>query len=411
VNGDWTRSPLPDGVSLAVLEGGLGRVEGLRSAAVAAGIRSDGRDDLALIDVGRSVSAAATVTTNQVRAAPCEVTLDHVADGRARAILANAGNANACTGADGLATARASAAAVGSALGCATEDVLVLSTGVIGVPLAVERVVDAVPGLVGALAEGAEAAGRAAGAILTTDTVRKEVALAVTEGTSRATVAGMAKGAGMIEPAMATMLAVLVTDAELSSDEARMVLSRAVARTFDRISVDACGSTNDTVVLLATGAAGESPSVAAVGAAVERACALLAAAIVADGEGTGKVCRLEVVGAPDESSAVALGRAVTASALFRAALHGGDPNWGRILAAMGTSSVRFDPTRVAVTIGGVNVCRQGSAAPHDRAAAAAAMVGPDVEVTVDLGLGTASVTLLTADLTPDYVAENAYYTT
>lgn len=407
----WNGSALPEGVRLEPLAGGLGAVAGVASSAVAAGIRSDGREDLALIDVGHVVTAAVTVTTNQVRAAPCEVTLEHAADGRARAVLVNSGNANACTGAAGLEAARASASAVAAALGCAATDVLVLSTGVIGVPLAVERLLSAVPGLVGARREGAEAAGHAAGAILTTDTVRKEAAFVVHEGDASATVAGLAKGAGMIEPAMATMLAVLVTDAALTPDQARDLLGRAVARTFDRISVDACGSTNDTVVLLATGTAARSPSMVALSSAVERTCASLAHAIVADGEGTAKVCRLAMVGAPDEASAASLGRAVTASALFRAALHGADPNWGRILAAMGTSPVRFDPTRVDVAIGEVTVCRGGSAAPHDRAAAAAAMVGPEVAITVDLGLGDATATLLTADLTPEYVAENAYYTT
>jgi glutamate N-acetyltransferase/amino-acid N-acetyltransferase len=411
VNGTWLSTEVPEGVTLRALAGGIGAVAGVRAAACAAGLRSDGRDDLALVDVGSRAVAAVTVTTNQVRAAPCELTLEHVADGHARAVVANSGNANACTGAAGLAAARASAAAVASALGCDPEDVLVLSTGVIGVPLAVGRLVEAVPALAQGLAEGAEAAGRAAAAVMTTDTVRKEAALAVDADGASCVVGGFAKGAGMIEPAMATMLGVIVTDAALDPTSARRLLSDAVHRTFDRISVDACGSTNDTVVLVATGTADRSPDAAAVGAAIERVCATLAHAIVDDGEGTGKVCRLEVVGAPDVATAEALGRAVTASVLFRAALHGGDPNWGRILAAMGTSPVRFDPDRVAVRIGEVTVCRDGAAAAHDRDAAAAAMAGHDVDIVVDLGTGRASATLLTADLTPEYVAENAYYTT
>lgn len=406
----WLPVP-PAGTALVPLEGGIGAVAGVRAAAVAAGIRSDGRDDLALIDVGVPVAAAVTLTTNQVRAAACEVTAEHVADGSARAVVVNSGNANACTGQAGLAAARASAAAVASALGCAPEDVLVLSTGVIGVPLPVDRLIAAVPGLAAELAEGPGAADRAARAMMTTDGVDKQVAVAVTDAAGTCRVGGMAKGAGMIEPAMATMLAVIVTDAALEPDVARELLVAAVRRTFDRISVDACGSTNDTVVLLATGTASSPPSTAAVAAGLEAVCAELAHAIVADGEGTGKVCHLRVVGAPDEAAAHAWGRAITASALFRAALHGADPNWGRVLAAMGTSPVRFDPARVAVSIGDVAVCAHGTALPHDRVAAAAAMAGPAIAVTVDVGLGAASASLLCADLTPEYVAENAYYTT
>lgn len=399
------------GLDLEPLAGGVTAVAGVRAAGVAAGLKASGRTDLALVDVGSPCPVAVVVTTNQVRAAPCVVCVDHAADGRARAVIANAGNANACTGPDGLEDAVTMAAAAADALGCAVTDVLPLSTGVIGVPLPVDRIVEAVPALVADLAGDADAALRAAHAIMTTDTRDKQRAWRVRDAQGSCVVAGMAKGAGMIEPAMATMLAVLVTDAPLDAEATRDVLRRAVARTFNRISVDACGSTNDTVVLLATGTADHPPSEATVARAVEALCAELARAIVADGEGTGKVCALEVVGAPSEDAAVTWGRAIASSTLFRAALHGADPNWGRVLAAMGTTAVPFDPGRVAVTVGGVEVCRDGRATAFDRAAAAAAMAGPDVTIRVDVGAGAEAAVVLTADLTPEYVAENAYYTT
>jgi glutamate N-acetyltransferase / amino-acid N-acetyltransferase len=398
-------------LDLEALEGGVTAVSGVRAAGVAAGLKASGRTDLALVDVGDACPVAVVVTTNQVRAAPCVVCIDHASDGVARAVIANAGNANACTGPDGLEDAVTMAAAAARALGCRTTDVLPLSTGVIGVPLPVDRIVDAVPALVADLESDAAAAARAAAAIMTTDTVDKQRAWRVRDEEGSCIVAGMAKGAGMIEPAMATMLAVLVTDAPLDPATLREVLPRVVGRTFNRISVDSCGSTNDTVVLLATGTAARPPSPRTVERAIEVLCAQLARAIVADGEGTGKVCALTVDGAPTEAAAVAWSRAIAASSLFRAALHGSDPNWGRILAAMGTTDVPFDPERVRVLVGDVEVCRDGRAATFDREAAAAAMAGPDVAITVEVGAGPASAVYLTADLTPEYVAENAYYTT
>jgi glutamate N-acetyltransferase/amino-acid N-acetyltransferase len=225
-----------------------------------------------------------------------------------------------------------------------------------------------------------------------------------------AVVAGVAKGAGMIEPAMATMLSVIVTDAELDAQQADRILRDAVDRTFNRISVDSCGSTNDTVLLLATGAAGPIP-LDTVSAGVELVAADLAHRIVTDGEGVTRVALLRVAGAPDAASAHALGRAVAASALFRTALHGSDPNWGRVLAAMGASGTAFDPDRVTVRFGPVTVCRDGGAVPYDHDAAVAVLREPEVTIDVELGLGGASAAHLVADLSAGYVHVNAEYTT
>ena len=410
----WSGLELPEGVHVTPLDG-LASVDGLRFAAASVGVRSSAhRDpkapDLALLDAGRPVTAAIVTTTNQVRAAPCTVGVEHVASGGVRAVIVNSGNANACTGPQGLVDARAMAAAVAAALGCATEDVVPMSTGVIGVPLPVDRIVAGVPGLAAELSPGPAAADSLARAMMTTDTRPKQVAVRIGTDAASAVVAGVAKGAGMIEPAMATMLSVIVTDAELDAQQADRILRDAVDRTFNRISVDSCGSTNDTVLLLATGAAGPIP-LETVSAGVELVAADLAHRIVTDGEGVTRVALLRVAGAPDAASAHALGRAVAASALFRTALHGSDPNWGRVLAAMGASGTAFDPDRVTVRFGPVTVCRDGGAVPYDHDAAVAVLREPEVTIDVELGLGGASAAHLVADLSAGYVHVNAEYTT
>ena len=285
-----------------------------------------------------------------------------------------------------------------------------MSTGVIGVPLPASRIVDAVPDLVADLRSGSEAAAALARAMMTTDTRPKQVAHRASADGSAVVVAGVAKGAGMIEPAMATMLSIIVTDAELDAATAGLVLRDAVDRTFNRISVDSCGSTNDTVVLLATGTAGEVP-IAAVAAGVEQVAAELAHLVVTDGEGVTRIARLTIAGAPDVATAQALGRAVAASALFRTALHGSDPNWGRILAAMGASGTEFDPARVAVHFGDVTVCRDGGAVAYDHERAVDVLRAREVPIVVDLGLGSAEATSLVSDLSAGYVQVNAEYTT
>lgn len=399
----------PDRDGLTPVAGGVTAARGFRAAGITAGLKSSGRPDLALVAGDTTVTTGVATTTNRVKAAPCLVTERHAADGRARAVVVNSGNANACTGPDGLADAEAIAVAVAKQLSCSPEEVLVLSTGVIGVRLPMPPLLSGLPTVVGALStDGGEAAAQA---IMTTDTTVKQVSYSVDDGTGRCRVGGMAKGAGMIEPSLATMLAVITTDAPLSPAVLRPMVRQAVRRTFNRISVDACGSTNDTVVVLASGAADRPPGLATVQTALEAVCADLARAIVADGEGTTRVAELRVTGARTEEDAVDLARAAASSVLLRAALHGADPNWGRILAAMGASDVDFDPGRVAVTCGGVTVCRFGTATAFDRGMATAALSKPEVAITVDLGLGHAEATFLTADITPAYVTDNARYTT
>lgn len=391
--------------------GGVTAPAGFRASGTAAGLKESGRPDLALVVADERAGVAAVTTTNQVRAAPCLVTDRHAADGQARAVVVNAGNANACTGEAGEQAALDTCAAVARTLGCEPGDVIPLSTGIIGVPLPVRTLLEGIEPAVVALGREPSHAEAAATAITTTDTRTKQVAVEVSDGTGTCRIAGMAKGAGMIEPAMATMLCVLTTDAPLGGAALRPMLRQAVTRTFNRISVDACGSTNDTVVVLASGAATQPPGLGAFQAGLEAVCARLARSIVEDGEGTTRVAEVTVGGARTEQDAVDLARAVTSSALFRAALHGADPNWGRVLGALGTSDVPFDPGRVAVRFQGVTVCRFGAAVVFERGNLAARMDKPLVEVEVDLGAGDASATLLTADLTPAYVAENAYYTT
>jgi len=404
---------LPTGAE--AVDGGLGAIRGLAFSAVVAGIRASAhRDpslaDVALLDVGRAVPAAIVTTTNQVRAAPCEVAAAHVAAGPIRAVIVNSGNANACTGPQGLTDAERMAASAAGALGCAVTEVVPMSTGVIGVPLPIDRITDALPRLVSGLEPGAEASARLARAMMTTDTVPKQVAVRRASGAGAVTVAGVAKGAGMIEPAMATMLSVIVTDAALDAAACSRLLRAAVDRTFNRISVDSCGSTNDTVVLLATGE-GPATDPALVADLIDHVAATLARMVVEDGEGVTRVARLTVSGAPTEEAAVTWGRAIAASALFRTALHGSDPNWGRILAAMGTTSVTFDPSRVAVAFGPIEVCRDGMAVAFDRTAAVGLLRAAEVDISVDMGMGAAAAMFLVSDLSDGYVRINAEYTT
>ncbi len=402
-------APPAPGVSLAAVAGGVCAVAGITAAGMSAGLKRSGKPDVALVAAGGTVAAAAVQTRNQVTAAPVQVTARHVADGRARAVLLNSGSANVCTGPDGVALAETSAAAVAAGLGCDARDVLLCSTGVIGEPIPAEPFLAAIPELVAALTP--DGAARAARAIMTTDTVPKEAAVTVADGDGRCVVGGMAKGAGMLAPELATMLCVLTTDAPLSGRQLHTTLAGVVARTFGRVSVDGCMSTNDAVVLLATGTADPAPSPAAVEAGLTDVCARLAEGLVRDGEGAHTVVRLRVTGAASETDALGVARAVAGSVLFRTAIAGGDPNWGRVLAAMGAGPVRFDPARVAVAFGDVTVCRQGMAAPFDRAAAAAALGGGDVDVRLDLGAGRAEATFLTCDLSTDYVRFNSAYTT
>lgn len=395
--------------TLVALPGGVTATPGITAAGLAAGLKPSGALDMALVAAETTVAAAAVQTRNQVKAAPVEVTSRHVANGRARAVLLNAGSANVCTGPDGLSLAAESAHVTAGALGCDSADVLVCSTGVIGVAIPADPFLGTIPKLAQELSpDGGHTAARA---IMTTDTHPKDTALRVADGTGSCVIGGMVKGSGMIAPEMATMLCVLTTDAPISGPVLRSTLKNVVARTFGRISVDDCMSTNDAVIVLATGAAAAPPSLAAFTEGLTAVCARLAEDVVRDGEGAKKVVAIRVTGARSEDDAVGVGRAVARSALVRTAIAGEDPNWGRVLAAMGAGGVTFEPERVAVTFGGVTVCRFGVAAAFDRGQAAAALRGRDVTLTIDLGLGRHEATFLTCDLTHDYITINAEYTT
>lgn len=399
----------PASVRLEKLSGGVCATPGVTASGVVAGLKPSGNLDLALVDAGRPVAAAARLTRNQVLAHPVVVTRRHLHDHRARAVLLNAGSANVCTGPDGLALAEESASLLANELGCAVEDVLLCSTGVIGQPIPREPLLGGIPQAVAALSP--DGAGRAAKAIMTTDLVPKEAAVRAEDATGACVVGGMVKGSGMIAPELATMLCVITTDAPVEGHILEATLKDAVNRTFNRVSVDGCMSTNDAVIVLATGDAPRPPSLSAFKEALTAVCADLAEQMVRDGEGAQRVLHIRVTGARNEGDAVGLGRAIANSNLVKTALAGGDPNWGRILAAMGAGPVRFDPHRVVVSFGGVTVCRFGVAASFDRGVAAQQLKGKDVHLTVDLGTGEAEATFLTCDLTYDYIRINAEYTT
>jgi glutamate N-acetyltransferase/amino-acid N-acetyltransferase len=376
---------------------------GFRAAGVVAGLKASGRPDLALVvNDGPEHSAAGVFTGNRVQAAPVVWSRQVVSDGRADAVVLNSGGANACTGADGFLDTHRTAEHVARALGLAAGDVAVCSTGLIGERLPMEQLLSGVDAAAETLlGEGGPAA---AEAILTTDTVAKTVVVS-REGWS---VGGMAKGAGMLAPGLATMLVVLTTDAVASAEALDGALRSATRVTFDRVDSDGCMSTNDTVLLLASGASGVLPSAEELDAAVLDACAVLARALVADAEGAEHDIAIEVVNAASEDDAVEVGRAVARSNLFKAAVFGRDPNWGRVLAAVGTTNAAFDPLTLDVGINGVQVCRSG--APGDDRAKVD-LAPREVHVLVDLHAGGATATIWTNDLTHAYVHENSAYST
>jgi len=376
---------------------------GFRAAGVAAGIRSGTGPDLALVvNDGPLDVAAGVLTRNRVQAAPVLWTRQVLTTGRLTAVVLNAGGANACTGSVGFADTHATAEAVAAALGIGAVDVAVCSTGLIGERLPMDAVL---PGVGKAAAELSGAGGdAAAAAILTTDTVAK-TATVTRDGW---TVGGMVKGAGMLAPGLATMLAVLTTDAAVTTVQCDTTLRAAAARTFDRVDSDGCMSTNDTVLLLASGASGRTPAPADFAAAIEQVCADLCRQLLADAEGATKDVAVEVVGAVTEADAVEVGRAVARSNLLKCALFGNDPNWGRVLAAVGTTSVAFEPDALDVAINGVQVCQGGAAG---EARALVDLSGRTVHILVDLHAGAQAATVWTNDLSLAYVHENSAYST
>jgi len=370
---------------------------GARSAGIGCGIKDGAEADLGLLVFDEAATWAGTFTRNAAAAAPvdwCRARLGRPA----RAVVVNSGNANACTGSSGRAAVDTEANAVALALRCSPEQVLVASTGPIGVRLPVERIVEGVPGALSALSPDT---GPFARSILTTDTDIKVAQASV----DAATVVGVGKGAAMLAPNMATMLAFLVTDAAVGTGDLQKVLDVGVDRSFNRISVDACESTNDSVFLFATGAAGQVP-VDALAAATNDVCKELATKMVRDAEGGSKLVRILVEGAAGEQAASSLGRAVASSALWRAAAFGGDPNWGRVVSAMGGADRSLDLGQVSIAIGEATVFQRGEPV-GDLEAARGEMEGAEVTVRCVVGDGGGSAEFLTSDLTPEYVTLNS----
>lgn len=376
---------------------------GFRASGVAAGLKASGAPDLALVvNDGPDHHAAAVFTTNRVEAAPVTWSRQVVRDHRVDAVVLNSGGANACTGAQGFADVHRTAEHVATALGVSAADVVVCSTGLIGELLPMHRVLAGIDRAAAELREDGH--GLAATAIRTTDTVSKEA----THAGDGWSVSGMAKGAGMLAPALATMLVVLTTDAVLAPEELDEALRAATGVTFDRIDSDGCMSTNDTVVALASGASGVPVPLDVLTRALTDVCSDLARQLVADAEGASHDIVIEVRSAATEDDALEVARAVARNALFKCAVFGNDPNWGRVLAAVGTTRAAFDPALLDVAINGVQVCRGGGVG-EDRSLVD--LRPREVTVTVDLHAGPAAATVWTNDLTHDYVHENSAYST
>ncbi len=392
---------------------------GFEAGGTAAGIKGGGALDLALVSTvdRRSVPAAGVFTTNRVQAAPVLVSRAHLDDGRAAAVLLNSGNANAATGERGRDDAAAACRLAADSLGCAGTDVLVCSTGLIGFPLPMGPFETGVPALVGELGSDPAAATSAAEAIMTTDTRPKEAAAVCripgeTGSEVAVTVGGMAKGAAMLAPSMATMLAVVTTDATADATVLSAMLGHAVDASFHELTIDASTSTNDTVLVLASGASGSAPVETGTAAFHELTGALtgvlrdLAEQMAADAEGATKLVRVHVRGARSREEARRAARAVANSQLVKCSLYGQDPYWGRVLSELGASGVGLEAERVSIAYDDVTVCAGGVAAEHDPAAVAAVMGRRELTLTCDLGLGTGAATVLTSDLTHAYVDEN-----
>ena len=374
---------------------------GFSAAGVAAGIKPSGLD-LALVVSDVTASAAGVFTTNRAAAAPVRLSRSHLATATARAVILNSGSANAGTGPEGDRVAAATARAGAEMIGCAVEDVLVCSTGAIGEPLATALVVDGIREAESLLAVTPAAGVQAAMAILTTDTRPK---LATFQGTGFS-IGGMVKGAGMIRPNMATMLSVITTDAVVDAALLASALRNAVGPTFNALDIDGCASTNDTVLALANGVSGVSPSAAEFGEGLTGVCRALARAIAEDAEGATRLVTLTVVGARSDADALTLGRAMCDSALVRASFFGGDPNWGRLLAAAGEAAVEFDPASFRVEYQGVVVASDGMAARHDSTVLLATLESGPIEVMVAVGDGPGRAEMLTTDLSPEYARFN-----
>lgn len=382
---------------------------GFRATGISAGIKASGNLDLALVfNEGPDHAAAGVFTRNKVKAAPVLWSQQVLTTGRLRAVILNSGGANACTGPGGFQDTHATAEAVASALSdWGTEtgavEVAVCSTGLIGDRLPMDKMLAGVQEIVHEMAGGLTGGEEAARAIMTTDTVPKQVAL---HHDDKWTVGGMAKGAGMLAPSLATMLCVITTDAVASAQALHAALTKAAARTFDRLDVDGSCSTNDTVLLLSSGASEVAPSQAELDDAVLRVCDDLCAQLQADAEGVTKRILITVTGAGSEDDAVTAARVIARDSLVKTALFGSDPNWGRVLAAVGMAPVKLDPDRIVVSFNGSPVCIDGVGAPGARDVD---LSGEEIAVVVDLGVGSESASIRTTDLSHAYVEENSAY--
>ena len=392
-----------------VREQGVTAPAGFRAAGIACGIKVSGARDLALVfNEGPDYAAAGVFTRNKVKAAPVLWTQQVLTTGQLRAVILNSGGANACTGPAGFQDTHATAEAVAAALSdWGTEtgaiEVAVCSTGLIGDRLPMDKVLAGVTEIVHEMAGGLSGGGDAAQAIMTTDTVPKHVAL---HHPDNWTVGGMAKGAGMLAPSLATMLCVLTTDAAVEPAALDRALRQAGPRTFDRLDIDGCCSTNDTVLLLASGASGVKPTQAELDDAVLRVCDDLCAQLQADAEGVTKRVIVTVTGAASEDDALIAARAVARDSLVKTAVFGSDPNWGRVLAAVGMAPVTLDPDRITVSFNGSAVCIDGVGAPGAREVD---LSEADIDITVDLRVGDGQAAIRTTDLSHAYVEENSAY--
>ncbi len=386
---------------------GVTAAAGFRAAGVTAGLKDSGRPDVALVvNDGPGTAAAGVFTRNRVQAAPVLWSRQALADGELKAVVLNSGGANACTGPQGFADTHQTAEHVAELLGSGAGEIAVCSTGLIGTFLPMDKLLAGATAAAEALT--ADGGADAADAIRTTDTVPKTAVRSGSGDAAGVTVGGMAKGAGMLAPALATMLCVLTTDAVADSASLDAALRDATRTTFDRLDTDGCLSTNDTVLLLASGASGVTPSAEELTELVRAVCDDLANQLLADAEGAGKEVYIEVGGAATEADALEVGRAVSRSALLKCALAGEDPNWGRVLSAIGTTDATFDPLSLDVAVNGVWVCRD-SAPGESRDGVD--MSDRRIDIRIDLKAGSESLVVRTTDLTEAYVHENSAYST
>jgi glutamate N-acetyltransferase/amino-acid N-acetyltransferase len=392
---------------------------GFRFAATACGLKKTGALDLAIIASDLPASAAAVFTQNLVVAAPVTISKQHLraSKGRMRAVIVNAGNANCATGAAGHDAAQRTVAETAKRLACTPNGIIVCSTGVIGVPMAVEKILRALPKLTSNRRPSARSFAELSLAICTTDTRPKTAAAAFKMSGKRIHMVGCAKGAGMIHPNLATTLAFVVTDANIAPALLQKTLRHVAGRTFNSISVDGDSSTNDTLAVFANGAAGApairtgSTAHRAFAAALEEVCQSLALQIVADGEGAQRVIEIEVRGAKTEAAAKKIAETIATSPLVKTAFAGGDPNWGRVFAAAGRSGVHFDPAKVDITMVGVPVLRKGQPLDFNERAASNRLLADHIAIVLHLHAGPASARYWTCDLTAEYVRINASYRT